>query len=287
MLCILTQKPSFMKKLILTLLAASLPFSAYATTYNFSTSTSGTPASPATVINDIPHGTAVTWALSGSDYTSLLADVKTSGKTITGATLTIKNIYDWTTEANDPADALFINILSGLSTANTGVNSKQFSSTQAGSNDPAWNSSVYDPFLNNTSTTGDYNDILKAGPALAFNDAQNNSLLKAATADTKTGTPTTITWSDPSGGAARNFDLVIQLSAANLTLLDQLLIADPDSNSPDVGFGFAAECHYYDSGVTFTVNTGPATVPEGGSTLALLGLAMTAIVGVSRFKTKA
>ncbi len=261
-----------MKRLILALLATIAPFSAHAGTYTFSTTS--------TSLTDLPHGTAVTWGLNDTtantnSYNSLLASVKTAGTTITGATLTITNLYDWANNTTDPYDALFINILGGV---NAGITSKQFSATDANTVNTSW-SQVVDPFNSGNA----YNTTLQATTALPFTNAQTGSLLNAST--TAAGTPSGVTWSDPLGGSARSFNLVIQLSQANLSLLDTLLVGDPNSATPDVGFGFAGECHYYDSGISLSVTT--AKVPDGSNTLVLLGVAMVTLAGIRRFKPRA
>jgi len=258
-----------MKRLLSTslLAAALLPLSAMAATYSFTANTSP--------LIDMPHGTAVTWGLTGTSYTSLFNDVH-ANKAVTSATLTLTNIYDWTGEATDPCDALFINILSGL---NTGLTSKAFSSGSAPSS--SWSLAV-NPFVNNTATTGDFNDILKAGTALPFTDATTNSLLKANAADSAAGTPSTVSWSDGSGTVAST--VVITFTGANLAVLQSLINADSSSTlAPTVGLGFAAECHYYMSSATLSVTTA-ATVPDSGNTLALMGLGLAALAGFRRSK---
>ena len=78
-------------------------------------------------------------------------------------------------------------------------------------------------------------------------------------------------WSDLHGGHAMNFDLVYDFGA--LGLLDTLnayAATTPGSGKANLGFGIDPDCHYYNSGVKFTViNTNP--VPEP-ATIALLGL---------------
>lgn len=68
-----------------------------------------------------------------------------------------------------------------------------------------------------------------------------------------------------------NFDLVYDFGA--LGLLDTLnayTATTPGSGKANLGFGIDPDCHYYNSGVEFTViNTNP--IPEP-ATIALLGL---------------
>ena len=98
-----TSKNGTMKRLLTRalLVAALLPLSAFAGTYSFSNS-----SAPFTNASGITHGTAVTWGLGsvadGTNYTSLFNDIHAGGKVVTGATLTLTNVYDWTNETNDP-----------------------------------------------------------------------------------------------------------------------------------------------------------------------------------------
>ena len=78
-------------------------------------------------------------------------------------------------------------------------------------------------------------------------------------------------WSDLHGGHAMNFDLVYDFGALGfLDTLNAYAATTPGSGKANLGFGIDPDCHYYNSGVKFTViNTNP--VPEP-ATIALLGL---------------
>ncbi|MGD0572935.1 MAG: PEP-CTERM sorting domain-containing protein [Sedimentisphaerales bacterium] len=86
-------------------------------------------------------------------------------------------------------------------------------------------------------------------------------------------------WSDPAGGSPRNFNLVLDFG--KLGLLDALnayLKTIPGKGKANFGFGIDPDCHYYDSGVTFTITTEPIKptvpippVPEP-ATIAMLGI---------------
>lgn len=292
------------KILTTTLVAAFLPLSGLAASYDFATKT--------TKLQDMPHGTAVTWGLnnastataatnptlsavintSGSNYTNLLNEINNSGKIVTSATITLWDIWDWTGETKDPADALFVNILGGL---NSGVSSKAFAPVNDGDSN-SWTLAI-NPFIDSPTTSNDFNDRLQNSTTsypgiLNFNeaDAANAGSLLRANRDltTKAGIPDYVTWSDPAGGSGTpDFNLVITLTGANLAFLTTLLDNDTNNGSnPNVGFGFAAECHYYMDGVTFSLTTGdappPPSVPDSGSTLALLGLGMAAVTAFRR-----
>jgi hypothetical protein len=249
-----------MKKVSLLALVLMAPMVAFATNYTFSDNTN---------LTSLSHGTAYTWGLgsgtSSTTYSSLLNDIRTSHLSVTSATLTISNIYDWQIE---PADVLYINILGGL---NAGVSSYTWTTP------PSTPDTSYGPdaFVNGTSAYS----LTK--PNLTFADAATNSLLKYTGSYNVTGTPGT--WSDPSTGitgaaetaSANGFNLVINFSAANLTLLQSLLSSDSNgATNPNVGLGFGPDCHYYDSGVTLTISTG---VPDSANTLTLVGLSLLAL----------
>jgi hypothetical protein len=70
------------------------------------------------------------------------------------------------------------------------------------------------------------------------------------------GQPLIGAWNDPVGGRPRNFDLTFEIPQAYFGMLT-------DGN---IGFGIDPDCHYFNDGVTLTVET----VPEPG-TLLMLG----------------
>ena len=50
------------------------------------------------------------------------------------------------------------------------------------------------------------------------------------------------------------------------------------ANGHDIAFGLDPDCHFFNNGVTFTMS-----VPEGGTTAVLLGVAALGIVATRRF----
>ena len=70
-------------------------------------------------------------------------------------------------------------------------------------------------------------------------------------------------WTDPVGGTARNFDLVVEIAPENLDLLYN-----------GFGFGIDPDCHYYNDGIVLDIEATPepATFILLGVTGGVLGL---------------
>lgn len=185
-----------MNKLALIFAAVTVSAVAHAGVYTFEPSDKD--------LGDLDHYYAQSWGIDWS---------VPSGQVITGATLTIKNIWDWTQENND---ILYITLLD-----NPGTGIKSFYDNQGG---------------------GNY--FGSKGPLVG-------------------------TWTDPVGGVARNVDLSFDLK--QLGLLDQL-----KSNAADgkFGFGFDADCHYYNDGVKLKITTESVPEPATMTGLALGALAL-------------
>jgi hypothetical protein len=88
-----------------------------------------------------------------------------------------------------------------------------------------------------------------------------------------------LTWVDLPGGVDTGFDLVHEFTADQIAVLEAYLSDPRASGDGDFGFGFDPDCHYFNNGITLTV-----TVPDGGSTLMFLGLALLAIPGLRRLR---
>jgi hypothetical protein len=141
-----------------------------------------------------------------------------TSETITGATLKIFNIWDWTTEPND---SLYMHL---LNYAPLGV------------------------------TIGTDNE---------------------GGGDYFAGNPWIGTFSDPQGGAQHNPKLNLTYDLGALGLIPTLGTFAADGR---IGFGFDADCHYYNDSVQVIITTGtpPPSVPEPGM-LSMLGLGLSGI----------
>jgi len=212
-----------MKKLATFLTAVTATVASFGGSYSFV-------PNPADLY-DLDHSKAYSWGISGTQEAALANDVN-HGLQITSATLTIKNIYDWTREANDH---LYIDLL--------------------------------DATLKGVTTFTDYNPLASD----FFNPLNLNAIPRLAD------------WSDPAGGSATGFNLVVNLDTAQIAVLTKYLTNSTLSGTADFGLGFDPDCHYFNDGVSFVVQTGRASVADGGTTLILLGLGLSGLVFFRRF----
>ena len=287
----------FTRKLFLAVTVLALPLAGRAGTYSFQDTSS--------IVETLTHGTAYTWGLFGGTFNALETAVGKNGQSITSATLTLTGIYDWTIE---PADVVYVNLLNNVSTFD---HSYTYNSNPSG-NDTNWGTDPFEvgsvPSITIGSSTKPLNNYLPFTPvtvSTAPND-QANSLIVAnngMSGSTINGAPVSAsndtlsyyyngawhpnpgTWSDPSDTPV---NITIQLTSANISLLTNLLQNDVNTTT-DLGLGFGPDCHFYDSGVTLSINTsGPQiySVPDGGTTLAMLGAALVGLLGFRRWSKR-
>jgi hypothetical protein len=194
-------------------------------------------------LKDLDHSSAVSW---GFDLAKSGLNLGT-GWTITSATISIKNINDWTIESNDK---LFIDLLDNPVLGTNGQ--KYYSDT---------NDLVSDYFFESAYKTPAYH-------LTSFSDTNEYYDKKARK------------WVNPS----ENFSYT--LTGAQIAMLNSYLKTAFNSKTQwNVGLGFDADCHYYNDGVSFTVTT--KCVPDAVSSLGLLGLGFMALAGLRRFVRRA
>jgi hypothetical protein len=259
---------------IAAIVAVTAPIAVHASGYTFTDTSSG--------IENLSHGTAATWGLSGASLTSLETSIK-NGQVATGATLTLTGIYDWTVETDD---VLYVNLLNKVASGDSVVTYNSNPST----NDTSYGQ---DPFVIGSTggtTPAEYTTTatglkVTGGSSLAFQGItagsnQTSSLLVAS--GLPVGDPGTYT--DPKGGGP-GVTVTITLSAANLALLNTYLVAD-DTGSADLGLGFGPDCHFFDGGASLSITTGAKPVPDTAATAAMVGAALLGLFGFARLSKR-
>ena len=282
--CILNST-QFMKRLCSLAIAALLPLAAHATTYTFSDVQDGT----SSTFNSLTDGTAYTWGLQQSSVTTgnTLAALETAihngSQSISSVTLTLTGISDWTIE---PYDVLYVDILNGLQTGahSTSYYSYSGADTTAYSSDPFNTGSVANgqlagvsghvTYLSTTAAPSSYGSALIAGTSVTSGGGWTN--------------PATSPYVNPGTFSALNttatYTITYTLSTANDALLKTLLGNDATGGTTagDVlGLGLGPDCHFNDTGISLTINTSNS-VPDNGTTLALLGFALLALAGYAK-----
>jgi PEP-CTERM motif len=241
----ITNGDEFMRKNLLVLAAALLlavPAATLADTITFSP----TPTAPNTNgatdntnevdynggINqfDLDHHRSYTWRLSNV--------IIPPGQVITGASITFRNIANWDTNAN----TLFVHLLdtarsfgSATSTRSATVDGVTWFTDATGS--PVPSSQISDYFA------GDDSALVSAGTGDTFLFQQSFNMVGQ-------------------GGYVAT-DFTYNFNPAQLAALAAYI-----ANGNSLAFGFDPDCHYWNNGIVFTIQT--ATVPEP-ATLALLG----------------
>jgi hypothetical protein len=181
---------------------------------------------------DLDHHNAYTWRIGNV--------IIPAGQTITGATITFRNIANWDTNAN----RLFVHMLD---------TARSFTSASG----------------NRSATVNGITSIVDASgvpvPASQIQDyfaGNDSALIAAGTGDTFLF-DRSFNMVGQSGYIAVNFTHTF--TAAQLTALSAYIL-----NGNNLAFGFDPDCHYWNNGIVFTITTGANPVPEPAS-LALLG----------------
>jgi hypothetical protein len=210
-------------------------------------------------------------------YTWGIAPINLTGQTITSASITINNIGNW----SGNSDELFMHLLDSA----TNLNVTQFEWTTNG-NEP--NPPFVDHFLApyNTMTTAyglPYNLVGNTVNNLLSSSSVNNIVLNDGTysyvaSNGGPGLPSNFSLTNidfnqtqgSSGYAGGNF--TYNFSAADLAVL-----AADIADGNNIALGFDADCHFWNDGITLTINTqaaGGTGTPEPATlTLFALGLA--------------
>ncbi len=211
------------------LLLAALAGAAAADTFTF------TP-NPADLY-DLDHHMVYTWRVS---------NVNLGGQTITGATLSIKNIRNWDSNPN----MLFVHLLD--TARRSGVRS--FYDDNPG-NVPV--TDITDDFVNTRWHNG--TDARGVSSTWLVPPGTADILLFATSFGT---TPV---------------DFVYSFTAAQIAALSAFI-----ANGRNFALGFDPDCHYWNDGISLTLTTSPsAPVPEPG-TLGLIGFALAALWAMVR-----
>ena len=200
-------------------------------------------------------GNSYSWTPSDSDLNDLdhhyayewgIKWTVPTGETITGATLKFQRIWDWTVEQ----DRLYINLLDTPSFAFPSGSNNEWRQVQ-----------------------DNYNDTLNGN---AFQNVAAKVLLA--------------TWHDPNGGnnGANAVNLTYDLS--NIAGVSYLGTLQSYLSDGKMAWGLDPDCHYYNDGITFTITTTSTSqtppVPDGGSTMMLLGCALMGLEGCRRRFTR-
>jgi hypothetical protein len=178
---------------------------------------------------DLDHHRAYTWQIN---------NINLAGQTITGATLTFRNIANWDTTANQ----LFVHL---LNSANAGFNgNNQVASVVDESGSPVPAAAIDDYFIGANTL----------GPG-----GSNNTFLFQRGFN-MVGQGASAYFAGPGTYVAQ--DYVYTFSAAQLAALAAYI-----SSGNNIAFGFDPDCHYWNNGIVFQLQTAP--VPEPMSMLLL------------------
>jgi hypothetical protein len=217
-------------------------------------------------------------------YTWGIQSVNLAGQSIVSASITINNISNW----SGNADELFIHLLDGV----TNNNITQLEWT-ANTNTPvAPFHDYFTPAYYPTTANGvPYNLIGNTINNLIPNASVNNIALNDGT---YSYTPTVVNGVSgpglPSNFSVTNIDFnqgntsgsdsgdVGGTFTYNLSAADLAVLAADIANGSNVALGFDADCHFWNDGVTFTINTQAVGGTPEPATLTLFALGLAGVL---------
>jgi hypothetical protein len=266
------------KKLLLSLAALlvfALPSIALADTFVFNAPPStGEATGPGSGPNqvDLDHFRAYTWRM-GSTASSGGTLSLSGGQQITNATLSFKSLQNWDGNTN----RLFIHL---LDTARSTGGTAQPSSGGVGA------IRYVRDVASNDSPVTDISDYFRTANGLSL----GNELVAANTGDTFLTSQAFRNAVGPGSGqyalgAGWAFDAVNNVYTYTFTQAQLQLFTQYFLNGGNWAFGFDPDCHYWNNGITFTVTTGKAPIPEP-MTLTLLGTGLAGLYARRRRQQK-
>lgn len=193
---------------------------------------------------DLDHHRAYTWQINGV--------VIPQGHTITGATLTFRNIANWDRNAN----TLFVHMLNSA---------RSFTS-------PNDNRSAT---VNGVTSIVDATGVpVPADQILDYFAGNDSALVSAGTGDTflfsrgfnQVGQGASDYWAGPGNYTARDFTWDF-----TPTQLAALALYINSANGNNLAFGFDPDCHFWNNGIVFTITTVPNNPVPEPTTMVLLG----------------
>jgi hypothetical protein len=251
------------KKLLLSLTALlilALPSVALADSFTFQAPpTTGESTGPGSGPNqvDLDHHNAYSWRIASNPTSTALAQKLGSGQTITSATLSFKSMRNWDNTAN----RLFIHLLDNASTtagtaqaSSGGVGSIRYIQDVSASQSPVTDISDY---------FGSNNNLIRIGNTNSF---YGNTNLTSQSFDDSLPP----NFSAYPLGAGWAYDVASQTYTYTFTAAQLQTFSTYFLNDGIFAFGLDSDCHFWNDGIKFTVNTANAPVPEP-TTMVLLG----------------
>ena len=193
-------------------------------------------------LGDLDHKDTYIWGISDSNLKYQVSH----GYSIATATITITGLYNW--DVADTDNQLYINILGNPL---PGLHIVQDNPGDTGDNKGTRSNYFAGDVPKNFG-------VYYSGAATlvtTYHDGNNNN------------TPATFTYS---------------LTGAQLSCLQGYIQAVTANGDADFGLGFDPDCHFYNTGVCFTVTTTQNSVPDDSATVVLLSLGMLTMSSVRR-----